>query len=142
VVLFDPYLDVAIIRVATAPGPTLRLDPQKEGRGTQGAVLGYPGGGPLTVSSAAVRRDLVAPGRDIYGRSLVERDVYELQAVVRHGNSGGPFVLTDGVVSGVVFAASTTDPQVGYALTSVEVIPLLQRAEQRTAAVSTQGCAR
>ena len=44
---------------------------------------------------------------DIYGQDVVHRDVYELQAVVRPGNSGGPFVTTDGDVAGVVFAAST-----------------------------------
>jgi S1-C subfamily serine protease len=81
-------------------------------------------------------------GRDIYGRSTVERDVYELQAVVRPGNSGGPFVLSDGEVAGVVFAASTTDNKIGYAITSTEVIPKLQQAQGRTQAVSTRGCAR
>ena len=72
----------------------------------------------------------------------MERTVYELQAVVRPGNSGGPFVLTDGEVAGLVFAASTTDPHVGYALTSREIQPLVQRAESRTRPVSTGECAR
>jgi S1-C subfamily serine protease len=104
-------------------------------------VLGYPGGGSLKYSGAAVRRDITAVGRDIYGRSTVERDVYELQAVVRPGNSGGPFVLSGGEVAGVVFAASTTDGKIGYAITSTEVIPKLQQAEGRTQGVSTRGCA-
>jgi len=141
-VLFDPKLDIAVLRVNTTPGPVLTLDPKEEGRGTDGAVLGYPGGGSLRYSGAAVRRDITAVGRDIYGRSTVERDVYELQAVVRPGNSGGPFVLSGGEVAGVVFAASTTDGKIGYAITSTEVIPKLQQAEGRTSAVSTKGCAR
>jgi S1-C subfamily serine protease len=141
-VLFDPKLDVAILRVADTPGPALQMDRDEASRGDGAAVLGYPGGGPLTISPAAVRRELDAIGRDIYGRSTVERQVYELQAVVRPGNSGGPFVLGSGIVAGVVFAASTTDPQIGYALTSTEVLPLLQRAEGRTRAVSTEGCTR
>jgi hypothetical protein len=45
-------------------------------------------------------------------------------------------------VAGVVFAASTTDPQVGYAITSPQVIPKLDMARGRTAAVSTGSCAR
>lgn len=61
---------------------------------------------------------------------------------MRPGNSGGPFVLEDGTVGGMVFAASTTDPNVGYAVASQEVRPLLARAEHRTAAVSTQDCTR
>jgi S1-C subfamily serine protease len=141
-VFFDPKLDIAILRVSSDPGPVLALDAKDEARGTGGAVLGYPGGGSLKVNGAAVRRDITAVGKDIYGRSTVERDVYELQAVVRPGNSGGPFVLEDGEVTGVVFAASTTDGHIGYAISSTEVIPKLQLAEGRTTAVSTKGCAR
>jgi S1-C subfamily serine protease len=141
-VLFDPKLDIAVLRVETTPGSVLKLDSKEEARGTDGAFLGYPGGGNLTYGGAAIRRELVAVGRDIYGRSTVERTVYELQAIVRPGNSGGPFVLDDGEVAGVVFAASTTDKQVGYAITSAEVIPKLREAEGRTRSVSTQGCAR
>ena len=141
-VLFDPKLDIAVLFVGTTPGPVLALDSKEEGRGTDGAVGGYPGGGPLTFRPAAVLRDIVAVGKDIYGRSTVQRDVYELQAVVRPGNSGGPFVLSDGEVAGVVFAASTTDGKIGYAITSTEVIPKLQQAEGHTRAVSTKGCAR
>ena len=142
VVLFDPKLDIAVLYVTDLSLPVLKLDPKLEGRGTDGAFLGYPGGGSLQFGAAAIRRELPAVGRDIYGQAVVTRDVYELQAKVRPGNSGGPFVLSDGEVAGVVFAASTTDDQVGYAIASTEVIPKLQQAEGKTAAVSTQGCAR
>jgi S1-C subfamily serine protease len=141
-VLFDPRLDIAIIFVEGSTGPPLELDPEEAERGTPGAVLGYPGGGPLEADGAAIRRELHAVGRDIYGDALVEREVYELQAHVRPGNSGGPFVLRDGTVAGVVFAASTTEPNVGYALTSAEVIPRLREARGRTDPVSTRGCVR
>jgi S1-C subfamily serine protease len=141
-VVFDPRLDVAVLYVLNTPGPPLRLDSQEADRGTPGAVLGYPGGGPLDPEPAAIRRELHAVGRDIYGNSVVERNVYELQANVRPGNSGGPFVLKGGVVAGVVFAASTTEEHVGYALTSREVIPRLREARGQTAPVSTRGCAR
>jgi S1-C subfamily serine protease len=139
-VLFDSRVDIAVLRVGATPGPPLPLDPSDEGRGTQGAVLGYPGGGSLTFGPAAVRRELDAEGRDIYGRSVTTRDVYELQARVRPGNSGGPFVLLNGEVGGVVFAASTTDGRLGYALTSKQVAPLIRSAIGRTQPVSTDGC--
>ena len=38
--------------------------------------------------------------------------------------------------------AWTTDPNVGYAIASTEVISKLKKAETRTSKVSTQGCAR
>jgi S1-C subfamily serine protease len=141
-VLFDPRLDVAILFVETTPAHSLQLDSDEEGRGTPGAVLGYPGGGPLDAEPAAVRRELHAVGRDIYGNSVVERNVYELQANVRPGNSGGPFVLKGGLVAGIVFAASTTEDHVGYALTSREIVAKLREARGRTGSVSTRGCVR
>src|ERR671918_241998 len=106
------------------------------------AVLGFPGGDDLTASPAGVRRRLNAVGRDIHGRGTVEREVYELQTRVRPGNSGGPFVTDDGVVAGVVFAASTTDNDVGYALTSSQVEPVVRRALGRTGGVDTGRCIR
>jgi S1-C subfamily serine protease len=141
-VVFNPKLDIAILRITTTPAPPLPLVPQDEPRGATGAVLGYPGGGSLTYHPAAVRRELDAIGRDIYGQSLVRRNVYELQTVVRPGNSGGPFVLTNGRVAGVVMAASTTDPRIGYAITSPQVMPLLQQAQGRSGRVSTGPCTR
>ncbi|HEX2088399.1 MAG TPA: MarP family serine protease [Actinomycetota bacterium] len=141
-VLFDPKLDIAVLRIGTNLAPPLALTDSNESRGAAGAVLGYPGGGGLEFQPAAVRRELDAIGKDIYGESTVRRNVYELQTVVRPGNSGGPFVLTNGDVAGVVMAASTTDPRIGYAVTSPEVIPLVEAAQGRTQRVSTGPCNR
>lgn len=141
-VLFDPRIDLAVLHVEAAPGPPMHLLPTKVDRGTGGAALGYPGGGDLTGERAAVRRPIDAVGRDIYGTREVERQVYELQARIEPGDSGGPFVLPDGSVAGVVFAASTTDPSLGYAIASTDVIPDVNRAAGRTRPVSTGGCVR
>jgi S1-C subfamily serine protease len=141
-VLFDPRIDVAVLRVQSTPGRVLTLDPSEVGRGAKGAVAGYPGGGGLKGEPAAVRRLLHAVGKDIYGRSTVTRDVYELQTIVRPGNSGGPFGLVTGEVAGLLFAASTTDPNIGYAISSTDVLPDVHRAIGKTASVSTDGCTR
>ena len=140
VVLFDPSFDLAVLRVQGLTVPVLHLDPAAVARGTQGAVLGYPGGGPFTVDAAGVMAAFEAQGRDIYGRGLTVRNVYELDARVRPGNSGGPVVLPDGRVIGVVFSRSTVDPAVGYALTSPDVVPRLAAAEGVTQPVSTGAC--
>lgn len=140
-VLFDPDLDVAVLRTSgLAAGPLGVLDDGVE-RGRGGAFLGFPGGGEFRAGAAAVIRRFEAVGRDIYGRNLTSRDVYQLQAQVRQGNSGGPFVTEDGTVLGVVFAASTNDPNVGYALTSAQVTPSIEQARGRTGAVDTGPCA-
>ncbi len=141
-VLFDPRMDVAVLRVGSTPGPVLSLVPREIPRGAVGAVAGYPEGGDLTGVSAASRRIIHAVGRDIYGKGTVTRDIYEMQAVVRPGNSGGPFVLVNGKVAGLVFAASTTDPKIGYAIISTEIAPDVRRGITRTGGVSTGPCTR
>lgn len=141
-VLFDPATDLAMLHVQVSPGPALALVPQHVERGTGGAVLGFPGGGDLLGMRAAVRRALDAVGRDIYSEEAVVREVYELQTDVRPGDSGGPFVLTDGRVAGVVFAASSTDRGIGYAIVSTDVLPDVQAARGLTGPVSTGPCIR
>ncbi len=140
VVLFDPSFDLAVMRVPGVDEAALPLDPDKATRGAQAAVLGYPGGGPFTVVPAGVMAEFEAQGRDIYGLGLTVRDVYEIQAVVRPGNSGGPLVEPDGQVIGVVFSRSTTNGDIGYALASPGVLSRVLRAEDRTAPVGTGPC--
>jgi S1-C subfamily serine protease len=142
-VLFDPELDLAVLLVGDTPGPVLRLSRESPERSDAGAVLGYPGGGPLSTGPAAVLRTLPAiGGHDIYGTGDAERFVLELQAVVRPGNSGGPFVLADGTVGGVVFAASASEDGVGYAIAAEDVRPRLGDAVGRTDEVGTGPCLR
>jgi S1-C subfamily serine protease len=140
-VLFDPDLDLAVLRTSGLAGPALPLETSTVSRGTGGAVLGYPGGGPFRAGPAAVRRSFVAVGRDIYGRRTVPRAVYELEAAVRPGNSGGPVVVPDGRVIGVVFSRSLSQANVGYALVGGDVATRLRTAAARSAAVDTGACA-
>jgi S1-C subfamily serine protease len=140
VVSFDPNLDFAVLRTTGLAAAPLALSGTEYPRGTVAAVLGYPGGGPFDVEAAAILYEQTAVGRNIYDRGLIHRQIYTLQSVVRPGNSGGPLITPDGTVIGVVFAASTTDGHVGYALTSAEV-----KAEATAAAssgpVGTGACA-
>ncbi len=141
VVLFDPNTDLAILY---SPGITLHplvRVPSNPTRGTAGAVIGYPRGGSEQVVSAAVIGTESARGYNIYGDTLVTREIEVLSALVIPGNSGGPIVNTAGQIIGVVFAASTTQSNVGYALTIPQVSSDLQAGLHRTTAVSTQGCA-
>lgn len=142
VVLFDPKTDIAIIHAEGLDGPALDLEISEQERETVGAALGYPGNknGTLVILRAAVQDQYPATGKDIYGRSDATREVYELRAAVRQGDSGGPFVLSNGDVAGVIFAASTTDGDIGYALTAAEVEDEIEAGSTRTAAVGTGRC--
>jgi S1-C subfamily serine protease len=138
-VLFDSGLDLAVLRVDGLAGPPLALATGDVPRGTLGAVLGYPRNGPFRADAGAVLDEYRARGRDIYGSGLVTRAIYELQATVEPGNSGGPFVLVDGRVAGVVFARSVSEGGIGYALTAADVADRLQRIASDP--VSTGSCA-
>ena len=138
--LFDPSYDLAVLRVAGLSERPLPLDPSTVARGVQAAVLGYPEGGPFTAVAAGVLAEFQAEGRDIYGQGLTVRDVYEIQALVRPGNSGGPLVEPNGDVIGVVFSRSTTNNDIGYALTSPGVLSRARQAETATGAVGTGPC--
>lgn len=140
VVQFDPSYDLAVLRVQGLSERPLSLDPSTVARGAQAAVLGYPEGGPFTAVAAGVLAEFQAEGRDIYGQGLTVRDVYEIQALVRPGNSGGPLVEPNGDVIGVVFSRSTTNSNIGYALTSPGVLSRALQAESTTRAVGTGPC--
>jgi len=141
VVLFDPSLDLAVLKTQAPLGTPLSLATTTADRGTPAAVVGYPENGDLHVAAASVSATFDAIGRDIYGGGLVTRQVYELNAQVLPGNSGGPLVGTGGVVLGVVFSRSTVDANVGYALTSSAIASDVARGEAATTPVSTGACA-
>jgi S1-C subfamily serine protease len=140
VILFDPELDIAVLRTSNLAGAPLKLAEFDYPRGTKAVALGYPGGKNLKAVPASVTQNVFAQGRNIYGYSVVNRPVSILQTSVISGNSGGPVVLSDGTVIGVIFARSESLRNVGFAIRSSEVVPLLDQALQRNQPVSTQSC--
>jgi S1-C subfamily serine protease len=77
----------------------------------------------------------------IYGDGAVIRQVFSLRGQVLPGNSGGPILSGAGEVVGVVFAASVTDHDTGYALTADQVAAAASSGRGSSGAVSTGGCA-
>ena len=69
------------------------------------------------------------------------REVFSLRGLIRPGNSGGPMVNTSGDVVGVIFAASVTDPDTGYALTADQVAESAAQGLRNGAPVGTGDCA-
>lgn len=141
VVFINTDIDVAVLRVGSQPSPVLEMTTRPAGRQADGAAIGYPGGRARRISPARVRARTDARGRDIYNRKLVTREVYVLSAKVIQGNSGGPLVDDDGIVRGMIFAASADDPNEAYALTASEIERAYDAARGRSRAVSTGSCA-
>jgi S1-C subfamily serine protease len=139
VVLYDPQRDLAVIDVPGLRAPALKFAPQAA-EGTGAIVVGYPLNNPLTVTAARIGRSVTAYGPNIYQTAVVHRQIYPIRAQVEPGNSGGPLLSSGGRVYGVVFAASTSLSDTGYALTASEVESDATAGSQATKAVSTQGC--
>ncbi|MDQ3730014.1 MAG: MarP family serine protease [Actinomycetota bacterium] len=105
---YEPRNDLAVLGVPGLAGAPLRLvsDPRK---GTASAAVGYPEGGPLTLSPARLGRTGTVQSEDSYGRGPVERRMTPFRGEVRTGNSGGPVVDAEGRVLTTVFASSVAD---------------------------------
>ncbi|MEV2279271.1 MarP family serine protease [Nocardiopsis sp. NPDC049922] len=138
-VLFDAQQDLAVLDV-----PGLDLEPLEfNGAADQGddaVVAGFPRNSGFTAVPARVRARQTAQGPDFYHSQQVSREIYQVRAVVRPGNSGGPLLAPDGTVYGVVFAAATNEDETGYVLTADEVAQNASAGLEATEEVSSQVC--
>jgi S1-C subfamily serine protease len=138
-VLYDPDLDIAVLAVDGLAAEPLAFD-NRARTGQPAVVLGYPENGPFDAEPARIRDRQRLSSPNIYDRGVVLRDVYSMFAEVRPGNSGGPVVSRTGEVLGVVFAASVSDDQTGYAVTSGQVARNAAAGRAATTSVSTGSC--
>ena len=106
VLAYQPRNDIAVLRANGLDAVPLTLAPAPR-RGASGAVIGYPGGGPLTLRPARLGRTGRVASQDSYGRGPVQRLMTPFRGKVEGGNSGGPVVDRSGRVLATVFAAST-----------------------------------
>jgi S1-C subfamily serine protease len=141
VVLYDPDLDVAVLALPDVGVPQLLLDRTAKA-GDNVAVLGYPEDGPYTVEPGRIRSEQRLRSPDIYGEGTVIRQVYSLRGSIRPGNSGGPILTSAGDVAGMVFAASVSDADTGYALTATQLAESAATGVTRESPVDTGACVR
>ena len=124
VVVFDADRDLAVLRV---PGLGQAPLPVANGRdGQLGAVFGHPGGqDQLRIAPARITQRVQAVGRDLYDGHQTRRDVFILASQLQAGDSGGALVNQGGAVIGVAFAIAPDRPGTAYALTSKELVAVL-----------------
>ncbi|UXA17687.1 acid resistance serine protease MarP [Mycobacterium sp. SMC-4] len=121
VVSYDPDADISILNVPDLPSAPLQFADDEAPSGTDGIVMGYPGGGDFVATPARVRETIELNGPDIYRTKTVTREVYTIRGEVAQGNSGGPMINRGGKVLGVVFGAAVEDKDTGFVLTAEEV---------------------
>jgi uncharacterized membrane protein required for colicin V production len=138
VVAFDPDRDLALVQVPGLDRPALPLADGPVDAGTVGGVFGHPGGEPLRIAPFRVERALTATGRDIYDGATTRREVLEVAASLRPGDSGSALVDPGGRVVGVAFAVARDRDGVAYALAVEELRAVL--ADRSPTAVPTGSC--
>lgn len=141
VIYFNPNLDFALLRVSGLAGSPLNVSANTVANNTDSAALGYPGGGNFKADPAVVMEQFDATGSNIYQQGSTNRQIYEVEANIIPGNSGGPLITTNGTVVGVVFAQSTEYNDVGYALVTTPIVHIINSTSPNSAAVSTGSCA-
>jgi S1-C subfamily serine protease len=139
VVFYDPQVDIAVLYVPGLNLTPLQFDYQAQS-GDSAVVAGYPLDEGLTAAAARIGGTQTAVGPDIYQTGTVNRQIYEIRADVRPGNSGGPLLSTEGTVYGVVFAAAVDTANTGFALTASEVAADARAGASRTSPIGTGSC--
>ena len=139
VVVFDEMNDIAVLRVNGLGLTPLHLAAPRPGK--DAAVIGFPENGPLDIEPARTGPTQRVISGDAYDNGPVERVVTSFRVFVRPGNSGGPAVNEYGRVVSTIFASRTGSDNSGYGIPSRIVHRHLKVAADRTAPVSTEGCA-
>jgi S1-C subfamily serine protease len=139
VVYFDSQRDLAVLAVEGLATESLGLSPDLPA-GTAAAFAGYPHGGPFQSKPATVQGISTVLVPDIYGNNPVPDEVYKLAGDVQPGNSGGPLLTTGGQVAGVIFAKTTSNAALGFAIPMIDLRPVVNEAPALSAAVSSGQC--
>jgi S1-C subfamily serine protease len=139
IVYFDPQNDLAIIAVSGLQAPVLSLGSTLN-VDDKAVVDGYPYGGPFTTGGAQVLAHSTENVENIYSNARTARDLYTLAADIEPGNSGGPLLEQNGTIAGIVFAKSSTDADLGYAMTNTVLAPVVQQAAALSAPISSGSC--
>ncbi len=136
VVLFDPRLDVAVVRVTGLGAPALALGTDAS-RGTRGNLVGYATLGDRVSSQVISLGTVSAPGRDIYSGAVFTRTMDLIDGSLSATESGAP-VLVHGAVASVAVQRAVFDSSRAYAIPVSQIRRELSHVH--ATAVSTGRC--
>lgn len=134
-VLIDRDMDIAILYSRFINGKPLPILNEDISLGTDGVILGYPGGSDLNMSHGQTNNshsNFVSETTKLSGESVIN-----ITAQSAKGNSGGPVIDTEGRVIGVVTGGDAT----GTIMVKPEVVyTLVQKAKSRIFPTRTGFC--
>ena len=122
-------LDIALLRVPGLDVPPLATHPLAADTAPV-ALIGYPGGGALTVAAGTAGRSVTVLAADAYGHGLAPRTVVPIRGPLRHGDSGGPVVDRRGRVLAMMFAANQNGSG-GFGIPVEDILAALPRMSGR-----------
>jgi S1-C subfamily serine protease len=137
VVGINTSTDVALVQTSSPlSGHSFALATKQVSVGATVGVIGYPEGGPITLTTGVVgglNRTIDIEGQPRTG--LLQTD-----APLNPGNSGGPLLLLDGEVVGLADAANISAENIGYAVTAIAAAPLITGWQKAPSPPSPPAC--
>ncbi len=113
VVGFDPTAELALVRAAELlTGHVFTMATAQPDVGTDVAAIGYP----LAGDEALTRGTISGLDRPVQTDAALLTGLLQTDTPLNPGNSGGPLLLADGTVVGVVDAKDTAGDNIGYAI--------------------------
>ncbi len=115
----DLAVGVLTTRGRNYPRVALEMNPERPVQGEEVLVFGYPAGHALGVEDVTVTRGIVSAVREHF--------IFQIDAAVNPGNSGGPVVsIQDQVVTGVAFAQLRNSSGINFAISTYALrVPFL-----------------
>ena len=121
----DPTTDLALIKITGAQLKSIPVgDASKARRGDWVLAIGNPLGEGITASEGIISRlGVNVP----LNSTQTYNDLIETTAAINPGNSGGPLVNMSGEVIGITTLGATGVQGMGYAISMVDALPVIQK---------------
>lgn len=137
VIGLDQETDVALIRTAhPVDGHVFTLADGDPSVGEEVAAIGFPVDSPMTLTTGAISGlDRTVNVEGIFRTGMIQTDI-----AVNPGNSGGPMLTTDGVVSGLIDAKRTAAEGIAFAVSPATAAAQLDAWRDRLSPTTPHRC--
>jgi serine protease Do len=123
----DPVTDLALIKINATGLQSIKIgDASKLKSGDWVLAVGNPlGEGIIATQGIVSRLGVSVP----YNATQTYNDMIEITAPINPGNSGGPLINMEGEVIGITTLGASGVQGMGYAISMVDALPVIQKLE-------------